>query len=319
MLSPSDCIRRFVFMYSLSTCWNSGRHTCGRQMLREIRDLGFENAELSHGIRISLVPGIIEAIEAGEIRISTLHNFCPLPIGINHPAPNIFKFTAEDARERMSAWKHTLKTLEMAERVKARLVVLHCGEVTMRDYNEKLEAMVARGEQDSSRYRRLVEEAESKRERGKEQAVDLALEMIQRIAVEASNRGLLLGVENREAIEEIPFDYELPAFLAQLPENVRYWHDCGHAQIKENLGFVQHIMQVEELAPRLAGFHVHDVVADAEGQHDHCPPGSGSIRYDLLRPYVRPEHIKVLELSPGIPPEAVRKGYEFIRSVWGAE
>ena len=30
-------------------------------MLREIRDLGFEYAELSHGIRISLLPGIFES------------------------------------------------------------------------------------------------------------------------------------------------------------------------------------------------------------------------------------------------------------------
>ena len=43
-------------MYSLSTCWNSHRHTDGRAMLREIRDLGFDYAELSHGIRISLLP-----------------------------------------------------------------------------------------------------------------------------------------------------------------------------------------------------------------------------------------------------------------------
>jgi hypothetical protein len=40
-------------MYSLSTCWNSHRHTDGRAMLREVRDLGFEFAELSHGTRIS--------------------------------------------------------------------------------------------------------------------------------------------------------------------------------------------------------------------------------------------------------------------------
>jgi len=37
-------------------------------MLREIRDLGFEYAELSHGIRVSLVPGIIGAVEAGVER-----------------------------------------------------------------------------------------------------------------------------------------------------------------------------------------------------------------------------------------------------------
>ena len=53
-------------MYSFSTCWNSSRHTDGRAMLREIRDLGFEYAELSHGIRISLMPGILEAVSAGE-------------------------------------------------------------------------------------------------------------------------------------------------------------------------------------------------------------------------------------------------------------
>ena len=35
-------------------------------MLREIREMGFEYAELSHGIRISLLPGIFEAVEAGE-------------------------------------------------------------------------------------------------------------------------------------------------------------------------------------------------------------------------------------------------------------
>ena len=87
-------------MYSFSTCWNSNRHTDGRAMLREIRDLGFEYAELSHGIRISLMPGILEAVDAGEIRISTLHNFCPLPVGVTHAAPNLYEFSAERARDR---------------------------------------------------------------------------------------------------------------------------------------------------------------------------------------------------------------------------
>jgi hypothetical protein len=52
-------------------------------MLREIRDLGFALAELSHGIRISLLPGIFEAVDSGEIKISSVHNFCPLPMGVD--------------------------------------------------------------------------------------------------------------------------------------------------------------------------------------------------------------------------------------------
>ena len=83
-------------------------------MLREIRELGFEYAELSHGIRISLLPGILEAVEAGEIQISSLHNFCPLPIGVNHAAPNIFQFTSSDERERDSAWRYSVRTIETA-------------------------------------------------------------------------------------------------------------------------------------------------------------------------------------------------------------
>src|SRR5262245_7775092 len=125
-------------MYSLSTCWNSHRHTDGRAMLREIRDLGFTHAELSHGIRISLLPGIFEAVSAGEIQISTLHKFCPLPMCVDRAAPNIYKFSSDDRRERDSSFKHTLKTLETAVRVKASLVVLHMGCVDMKDYTDKL-------------------------------------------------------------------------------------------------------------------------------------------------------------------------------------
>ena len=44
-------------------------------MLEEIRDLGFEYAELSHGIRLSLMPGIFDAVDKGVIKISSLHNF----------------------------------------------------------------------------------------------------------------------------------------------------------------------------------------------------------------------------------------------------
>src|SRR4030095_14061961 len=135
-------------MYSLSSCWNSHRHTDGRGMLREIRDMGFEYAELSHGIRISLLPGIIQAVDAGEIKISSLHNFCPLPIGVNHSAPNLYQFSAERPRERELAERYTLKTLDFANRVKAALVVLHAGSIEMKEYTDKLLELVGRGEKD---------------------------------------------------------------------------------------------------------------------------------------------------------------------------
>src|ERR1700739_3596715 len=155
-------------MYSFSTCWNSHRHSDGRAMLREIADLGFEYAELSHGIRLSLVPGILEAVDKGEIKISSLHNFCPLPMGVTQAAPNLYEFSAENPRDRELAVKHTQRTLEFAARVKAAVVVLHLGSIEMKDYTGKLEGLLENTARDPRKFQKLQEEALTAREGRKE-------------------------------------------------------------------------------------------------------------------------------------------------------
>jgi sugar phosphate isomerase/epimerase len=304
-------------MYSLSTCWNSHRHTDGRALLREIRELGFDHAELSHGTRISLMPGILEAVDAGEIKISTLHNFCPLPMGVNHAAPNLFQFSAERPREREMALRHTLKTLEFATRVNAPLVVLHMGSIEMKDQTSKLKEMLGAGQKESPQYEKLCEEANEKREAKKEKFVERAYDMLRQILPEAESRGLKLGIENREALEEIPLDNDFSLFFLEFTSpNVTYWHDTGHAQIKENLGFINHVIHLESLADRLAGFHIHDVQSPAK---DHCAPGSGMIDFAALKPTVKPQHIKVFELSPSLTVDEVKSGVAHVKSIWGEE
>jgi sugar phosphate isomerase/epimerase len=286
-------------------------------MLREIRDQGFEYAELSHGIRISLLPGIFEAVEAGEIKISSLHNFCPLPMGVERAAPNVYKFSSDDRRERDSAFKHTLKTLETAVRVGAKLVVLHTGSVDMKDYTDKLLDMAGEGKLGTPKFVKLCEEVVALREKKKQRYMDNAYEMIGRIVDEAKPRGIKLGIENREALEEIPFESDFEAFFKEFRDpTVVYWHDTGHAQIKENLGFISHHRHLESMAGRLYGFHLHDVQPPGR---DHRPPGSGCIDWAGLKPLVRPDHLKVFELSPSLSPEEARAGVAFLQGLWGAE
>jgi sugar phosphate isomerase/epimerase len=304
-------------MYSLSTCWNSQRHTDGRAMLREIRDLGFEYAELSHGIRLGLVPGILEAVDAGEIKISSLHNFCPLPMGVNHASPNLYEFSDERPRERELAIKYTLKTLEFAQRVRAPAVVLHLGRMALKDYTGKLTGMLEHDGNKSSRYEKLRAEAAASREAKKGKAVERVCETLRQVLPEAEKRGLKLGIENRQALEEIPIESDFDFFFREFDSpNVVYWHDTGHAQIKENLGFLHHTQHLESLAARLAGFHIHDVIFPAG---DHAAPGSGTINFAALKPFVRPGHIKVFELSPSLPVEAVKYGIEHVKIFWGNE
>jgi len=286
-------------------------------MLREIKSLGFGWAELSHGIRISLLPGIIEAVEAGEMKISSLHNYCPLPMGVNHAAPNLFLFSSTNPRERESAWRHTLKTLDTASRLKAGVVVLHLGAIDMKEQTDKLLDMAGKGLRDTPKYQKLCADLMEKRESKKVENVELSREMLARLAPEAEKRGLRLGVENRAALEEIPLEDDFQPLLREFNRpGVGYWHDTGHAQIKENLGFISHTLHLQSLADRLIGFHIHDVEFPG---HDHRSPGSGMIDFAALKPMVKPEHVKVFEFSPRMSEEDARRGVAHIRRLWGDE
>jgi sugar phosphate isomerase/epimerase len=304
-------------MYSLSTCWNSARHTDGRAMLREIKELGFDYAELSHGIRMSLMPGILDAVKAGEIKISTLHNFCPLPVGVNGPSPNLYEFSSDRDRDRQLAFKHTLNTLEFAVRVGAPLVVLHFGSMDLKDYSGKLKELLERGKKGTPEMRKLAAEANAAREAKKKRFYDHSREMLRHLVDEAEKRGLKFGIEIREAVEELPIESDFESLLKEFPApTVYYWHDVGHAQIKTDLGFINHAQFLGERADRLAGFHIHDVKFPAR---DHFPPGGGDIDFAALKPFVKPEHIKVFELSPKVPLDALRTGVAHLKSIWGEE
>ncbi len=284
-------------------------------MLLEIRELGFEYAELSHGTRLALVPGILDAVKAGEIKISTLHNFCPLPMGIDRSAPNLYEFTSDKARDRELALKYTLKTFDFAERVHAPLIVLHLGSMDLKDYGSKLEGLLEDGQRNTPKYEKILAEAMAKREAKKKPYMDRLYEMLRIIVPEAEKRGLKLGCECREAVQEIPLEADFATLFKDFPSSaVTYWHDTGHAQIKENLGFIKHAAQLGSLAGRLGGFHIHDVQMPAK---DHCAPGTGVIDYAALKPFVKPEHIKVFELSPSMPVEAVKAGVAHLKSIWG--
>jgi sugar phosphate isomerase/epimerase len=302
-------------MYSFSTCWNSHRHTDGRAMLREIRELGFAYAELSHGVSISLMPGILAAVNAGEIKISSLHNFCPLPMGVTHAAPNLYEFSAEKDYERDLAIRYTLKTFDFAGLVQAPVVVLHLGSMELKDYTGRLCDLLERDRIPTPRFQKLRTEAIAKREVAKGKFVAHTNETLRQLLPEAEKRGLKLGCENRQALEEIPLESDFASFFREFTSpTVVYWHDVGHAQIKENLGLIRHVAHLESLASRLLGFHVHDVQFP---DRDHAAPGTGTIDYAALKPFVKPEHIKVFELSPALSVEAVRSGIAHVKKIWG--
>jgi len=120
----------------------------------------------------------------------------------------------------------------------------------------------------------------------------------------AAEQGVRLGFENREKFDELPIDADLAGLLDEFGADapVGYWHDTGHADIKEGMGLLEHRAHLTQLAPRLMGFHLHDVSADG---HDHQAIGSGHIDFGMISEFWRPEHLLTLELSPRVPRQGV--------------
>lgn len=308
---------------ALSTSWSSHRHNDGYEMLREMADLGFEYAELSHGVRITLVPGALKAVEDGVIKISSTHNFCPLPTGVVQAAPNLFEPSVTEHREHDQWLRHTKRSIDFAAQVKARALVCHLGSVTFfwfnpaRDVRNYLRDNPEAGRTlDDKVYQALLRKSMVRLRKRMGPFWEQTKTSVNKILDYAAQKGVKLGFENREKFEELPLDDDYAGFFAGLPAGapVGYWHDTGHADLKESMGLLNHRAHLQKMRDRLLGFHLHDV--NAQGQ-DHQPVGAGHIDFTMVSEFWLPQHLLTLELSPRVTIDEVRTSKARIEALLG--
>ena len=124
-------------------------------------------------------------------------------------------------------------------RVKAPVVVLHSGSIDMKNYTDKLLDLAAKGEKAAAKFAKLCSEADEKREARKGPFVERVYEVLKKLLPAAEGQGIKLGVENRQALEELPVETDFQFMFRELNSpSLVYWHDTGHGQIKENLKFI---------------------------------------------------------------------------------
>lgn len=292
----------------LSTCWNARRHKSGLEMVEEILSLGFQQIELSHGMPATVLEGVLEARNKYRFSISSIHNFLPSPVEILADDPDCYEFTSHRPADRERAIRLTQRTIDWAEKLEAPFVVVHCGRIRSLNLTKPLRAMVADGLFLSRKYADSKLDAVRRRERIGEIHVQRVLECLTDVVDYAGTKGVRIGIENREHYEAVPTERELVTFLRRLDSaHVGYWHDFGHAQIKHNLGLLDHRQWLETAAPLTLGCHVHDVKWPFR---DHCPPFTGEIAFDSLLPLFPNSPVMVFELSPRTPVEDVRKALQ---------
>lgn len=285
-------------------------------MLREIKtELGFDSIELGHGIRLSLMPGIQRMFDAGEVRFTSLHNFCPLPVEVMMASPDCYQLSAVSPEERERAVKQTFQTIDFAERLDAPFVVLHLGQVEMRPITDQLINMTKAGKHLSRAYVRAKLKAVETRERRAPAYLRRVKDCLRRVIEHAASKNVQVALESRRGYEEIPSERELPGLLDELNSgHVGYWHDFGHSQIKENLGFINHAEWLGAVGSRAFGCHVQDCVWPAK---DHEAPFTGGIDFDKLVPLLPTNCLFVWEMSPSKTADVIRQSIRIWKERFG--
>jgi len=303
-------------MISFSTGWNSARHTTGDAMLREIKTkLGLELIELDHGVRSSLMPGIQQIFDAGEIRFSSLHNFCPLPAEGAPLSPNGYRFSAASVEERERAVTQAFQAIDLAAQLNAKFVVLHMGKVNMSPITDRLIAMAKAGRYLSREYVRMKINAVQEREKIAPECLERAKNCLLRVIDYAAPKNIRIGLEARRDYEQIPTERELSELLEEMTSpHLGYWHDFGHCQVKENLGFIDHAEWLRAVGPRTFGCHVQDCIWPArEGQL----PFTGGVDFEKLVPLLPVNCLFVWEMSPNRTADAIRKSVQMWKERFG--
>lgn len=298
-------------MLSFSTCWNNSRHQCGEQVIDEIVDLGFSNIELSHGMMITKLPGLLDAFEKKKFNCCGVHNYFPSPVEVMIDAPDAYEYTSHRPFDRKRAMDLTLKTLEMASHFEADYMVLHMGSVPMKPkrWTNKLTDLVKNEQAESKKFLKLKEKFINKRAKIGAVYYSRAIEALEEIAEKAAEVGVKLAVESRSRYEDMPTETEMVALQEHFKDNpwVGYWHDFGHVQLKNNIHLLEHEQWLASMEPHLFGCHVHDVYGT---ERDHRVPLTGQIDFPKMLQYVDAKLPHTWELSPSRKTEQIRSSLE---------
>ena len=302
-------------MFALSTAWNADSAKDGRTIAEEIFRLGINKIELNFSLTEDMVRDIFRFTQKNKIEITSLHNFCPIPSGLTpeKALPDCFSLASPDEDERKNAVCYTKETIATAKKVSARAVVLHSGRVEIEDKTRSLIALYNVGQKNSPAYKEIFENFIKERGEKCPSYRGQILKSLSTLADYAQEQGIFLGIENRFYYREIPNIEEFGMIFEKLKNKpVFFWLDVGHNFIFEKLGFFKRGELLRTYGSKLAGVHLHNI----KNLVDHQAPVDGEFDFKILKPYLRPETLKVLEVHGQATADQIKESLRYLSEVF---
>lgn len=305
---------------ALSTNWNVSRHEEGEPLVDEILGLGFDALELGYHTTGELAVGVRRLVQAGTVAVDSVHAYCPVPIGAPHGYPELYLLASLDEDERAMAAILIGRTLTFAESMGAKAVVLHAGRIFLNSFFCELHtrtlvsALEEAGGLDDPRYQRMLNKARRRRAKRVHKYYDGFCLSLDTLLPKFEQAGVTLCLENLPSIEAFPDERELVMLKQRFDTPaLAYWHDMGHGQVRENLGWIRHDEAARELLPFTRGIHIHDVLPLT---NDHLPAGQGMIDYKTFSFYAEDPILKVFEPAPQVTSKELKSSLLHVRKMW---
>jgi sugar phosphate isomerase/epimerase len=302
--------------FALSTNWNASRHATGEALVDEILALGFRSVELGYKLTVEQAAGVSRRIASGAVTVSSVHAYCPVPVGAPSGHPELYLLASRDEDERALATIYLMKTMEFAAKMGSQAVVMHSGRVKVKPFSDELIA-AAEEETDgcaSRRYQKLLARLQRRRARKAGRHLDALRGALDHLVPRFAKAGLTLCLENLPSWEAIPTETEMQELVQRYASPaLAYWHDMGHGQIRHNLGWIDHRTAAEALLPHTRGIHIHDVRPLA---NDHLAPGQGALPFADFAFYGRANVLRVFEPGPQVKPADLSASLAFVRAAW---
>ncbi len=295
---------------AVSTCWRAGQTHDAKELIEKMKETGISLLELEFRISRGTFEEIKKNCTAWGIKIISMHAVCPSP---QDKVRGAEKYLISDTEEekRVRGVDHVKQTLRNAADIGARAIILHCGRIPLDEPINIMKTFYDEEKIQSKEAEKSLQEISQNHAANKGKNFDALLKSLDEINAEAEKLGIDVGLENRYYFFEFPDMNELKTIFSLFDgSKLGYWHDTGHAQVNETLFGISQEMLLKTFHNRLIGVHLHDVL---NGYNDHNAPGCGTVDFDMVKSYLKPETIRVMEINQKVSPADAKNGITFLK------